>query len=62
MANLLCVEPNGMLLFVFDSVDELYLMLVDFLELVAFFKHFVDVSPRFSLDVFYGVSIEAYCL
>lgn len=62
MVNLLGVEPNWMLLFVFDSVDELHLMLVDFFELVAFFQHFVDVSPRFGSDVLYGVSIEAYCL
>lgn len=51
-----------MFLLVFDSVYELYLVLVDFFQLITFFQHFVDVSPRLGFDVLYVVSIEADCL
>lgn len=62
MANLFGVEPDGMLLRILNRVDELCLMPINFLQLVAFPKHFVDVSPWLCSNVFNGVSIEADCL
>lgn len=47
---------------IFSCVDELCLMPADFLQLIAFSKHFVEVSSWLGFDVLVDVSIEAYCL